>query len=196
MLRVRDIMTTDVIAVNPDQTIREVMDLFTERHITGAPVVSRGELVGVISATDLLTFAAAPPGPPTETGSPYGWSEEGSAPVDEPEELAPAFFTVPDDEDDGMGVDVQDHSWNALDEFTVADAMSHSPIWQVGPDTPVLAAAESMRHHGIHRILVTEGGKLLGIVTATDIAGAALDHRIVTRTYVFGNEHAPGGLEW
>jgi len=195
MLRIRDIMTTEVITVNPDQTIREVMDLFTERHITGAPVVSRGELVGVISATDLLTFAAAPPGPPTENGSPYGWSDDGTAPVDEPEELAPTFFTEAPGDEQALGVDVRSHPWNALDEFTVADAMSRSPIWQVGPETPVLAAADSMRQHGIHRILVTEGGKLIGIVTATDIAGAALDHRIVTRTYVFGNEEGFGGRE-
>jgi CBS domain-containing protein len=196
MLRVRDIMTTEVIAVNPDQTIREVMDLFTERHITGAPVVSRGQLVGVISATDLLSFAAAPPGPPVDTGSPYGWSDDGSAPVDEPEELAPAFFTEPANEGDEAGTDMREHEWNALDEFTVADAMTHSPIWQVGPDTSVLAAAETMRQHGIHRILVTEAGSLLGIVTATDIAGAALDHRLVTRTYVFDDRQVPGEEAW
>jgi CBS domain-containing protein len=188
MLKLRDIMTTDVIKVSPDLTIREAMDLFTERHITGAPVVVRDELVGVISTTDLLAFASSPPGQPSDEGSPVRWTEDGPAAAAEPEEFAPAWFVDQPDDRGETDVDVPAEAWNALDEFTVADAMTRSPIWQLGPDTAVVAAAESMREHGIHRILVTERGKLLGIVTATDISAAAADHRLVTRTYVFGNE--------
>ena len=40
MLRVRDIMSTDVVTVGPQTTIREAMELLTQRHMSGAPVVS------------------------------------------------------------------------------------------------------------------------------------------------------------
>ena len=40
MLRLRDIMTTDVVTVSPESTIREAMELFASRHISGAPVVA------------------------------------------------------------------------------------------------------------------------------------------------------------
>ena len=66
MLRVRDIMSTDVLTVAPQTTVREAMELLSRRHVSGAPVVSGDVLVGVVSANDLMAFAAAIPGVPTE----------------------------------------------------------------------------------------------------------------------------------
>ena len=51
MLALRDIMTADVVTVSPQTTLREAMELLAQRHLSGAPVVSGGELVGVVSAT-------------------------------------------------------------------------------------------------------------------------------------------------
>jgi CBS domain-containing protein len=61
MLRLRDIMTTDLITLDPNLTIREAMETFAFRRISGAPVVAGGIVAGV-SATDLLQFAASLPG--------------------------------------------------------------------------------------------------------------------------------------
>jgi hypothetical protein len=61
MLRLRDIMTTGVITVTPDTTLREAMELFAEHHISGMPVMEGTRVVGVVSASDVLAFAAAPP---------------------------------------------------------------------------------------------------------------------------------------
>lgn len=58
MLRLRDIMTTDVASATPDMTLREAMALLSDRHISGAPVVDGGKVVGVFSATDLLAYIA------------------------------------------------------------------------------------------------------------------------------------------
>ena len=66
MLRLRDIMTTDVLTVSPETSIREAMELLGRHHVSGAPVVSGLKLVGVVSANDLMTFASALPGAPTE----------------------------------------------------------------------------------------------------------------------------------
>lgn len=59
MLKVRDIMSADVVSVSPDTTLRDAMSLFAARHISGAPVVDGGRVVGVVSTRDLLALAAA-----------------------------------------------------------------------------------------------------------------------------------------
>lgn len=58
MLRLRDIMTRDVVSAAPDLTIRDAMELLSERHVSGAPVVDGGKVVGIVSATDVLDLLA------------------------------------------------------------------------------------------------------------------------------------------
>jgi CBS domain-containing protein len=54
-MRAMDVMTTDVITVDPDMTVQALARLLAERGISGAPVVdSNGRLVGIISEGDLL----------------------------------------------------------------------------------------------------------------------------------------------
>jgi len=53
-LKARDIMNTDVLSVRDDMTVQELAGFLTEREILGAPVVdSEGEVVGVVSCTDI-----------------------------------------------------------------------------------------------------------------------------------------------
>jgi CBS domain-containing protein len=55
MMRAADVMTIDVITVDPDTTVQALATLLAERGISGAPVVnSDGRLVGIISEGDLL----------------------------------------------------------------------------------------------------------------------------------------------
>jgi CBS domain-containing protein len=50
-----DVMIKDVITVTDTTPLKEVTRMFSERKITGAPVVNAdGELVGVISETDII----------------------------------------------------------------------------------------------------------------------------------------------
>jgi CBS domain-containing protein len=58
MLRLRDVMTQDVVSATPDMTIRDAMQLLSDRHLSGAPVVDGGRVVGVFSASDLLGYLA------------------------------------------------------------------------------------------------------------------------------------------
>jgi IMP dehydrogenase len=52
---VEEVMTHVIVTVDPDETLEGVADLFRNRGITGAPVVSReGEVLGIVSTTDLL----------------------------------------------------------------------------------------------------------------------------------------------
>jgi CBS domain-containing protein len=51
---VRDIMTTSVMYVHPDQTSEECMALMTEHRLRHLPVLDKGKLIGLISIGDLV----------------------------------------------------------------------------------------------------------------------------------------------
>jgi len=53
-LPVKEIMTTRVLGVRPEQTTEECMTLMTEKHIRHLPVQSGDRLVGVISIGDVV----------------------------------------------------------------------------------------------------------------------------------------------
>jgi CBS domain-containing protein len=54
MLRLRDIMATEVVAISSEASVREAMELLSQHHVSGAPVVNGSTLVGAVSATDLM----------------------------------------------------------------------------------------------------------------------------------------------
>ncbi len=51
---VREIMTADVICVNPAQSIEHCMELMTEKRLRHLPVLEDGQLIGLISIGDLV----------------------------------------------------------------------------------------------------------------------------------------------
>ena len=51
---VRDVMTTQVVSVEPDWTADQCMALMTEKHIRHLPVMEQGQLIGVISIGDAV----------------------------------------------------------------------------------------------------------------------------------------------
>lgn len=191
MLRLRDIMSRDLVTLSPDLSLRDAMDVLTTQHITGAPVLSNHKVVGVISLTDLVEFAAASPGVPTERPDLTDiddWENPGDLPTDD--EPPSAFFAELWDD---AGADVAERfaqtegpEWNTLEEHTVGEAMNRK-VSALPPDAPVDHAAAVMRRAGIHRVLVMEGPALMGVVTTSDIADAVADHRISSRVYVFGS---------
>ena len=199
MLRVRDIMTDNVLTVSPEMSLRDAMELLTSRHVSGAPVVAAGKVIGVISATDLLSFAASMPGVPTERPvreESGGWEEAGWGDGDEP----PGTFFTDMWADAGADVvqrfaTVSGPEWNALEEHTVSEAMNPG-ICMLTPQTPVAQAADLMRSASVHRMIVVDDGELVGILTTKDIADAVADHKLTARTYVFGRSGRGSGYGW
>lgn len=51
---VRDIMSAPVVTVEPKQNLEYCMNLMTNRHLRHLPVVSNGELLGLLSIGDLV----------------------------------------------------------------------------------------------------------------------------------------------
>jgi CBS domain-containing protein len=51
---VREIMTTELISVHPDEDIEECMELFTNKHVRHLPVVEEGKVVGLVSIGDIV----------------------------------------------------------------------------------------------------------------------------------------------
>jgi CBS domain-containing protein len=193
MIKLRDIMTRDVVTLSPDLTIREAMDLLSTQHLSGAPVAVGGRVVGVVTATDLMRFAAALPGAPTERDQ-EEWEETSAREAEAEEESEPAatyfseLWTDTGADTSVRFADIAGPEWNVLEEHTVAEAMTESPISTMSPDTPVTAVAEFMQKHHIHRVLAMEGEKLVGIATTMDIADAVAEHKLTSRTYVFGED--------
>ncbi len=52
--RVGEIMTSDLIAVTPEQNVNECLNLMSDHHIRHLPVISNGELSGMLSVRDLM----------------------------------------------------------------------------------------------------------------------------------------------
>ncbi|HEX5832189.1 MAG TPA: CBS domain-containing protein [Gemmatimonadaceae bacterium] len=184
MQRLRDIMTTDVVTVTPETTIREAMELFASRHISGAPVVSGRKVVGVVSATDLMSLASALPNVPDDQVAVAEWEP--------PSELPGRYFSELSSEDSDRDVqqrfaETAGSERSMLDDLTVSDAMTRA-TYSLPPDAEITRAADFMQRVHAHRILVMQDDELVGIVSAMDVTKAVAEHRLSTRTYVFNRD--------
>lgn len=55
--RVSEVMSTDVITVSPDDTVRHCIALTKKHHVRHLPVVTEGRAIGMISLRDLFLDA-------------------------------------------------------------------------------------------------------------------------------------------
>lgn len=178
MLKVSEIMTKHVLTVEPDTTLRDAAELFSAKHIGGAPVCRGNKVVGVISMGDIIDFTTTAP---EESVGDAGREPDDERVEDEEEDAAAASYYM-DLADDSADVDdrMQEPAFaerRLYDEHVVEEAMSINPIG-VSPNDSVVDAAKMMQRRGIHRVLVLEGGKLEGIVSTMDVARALADGSI------------------
>lgn len=177
---IRDVMTRDVLTVAPETTLRDAVELLAFNHLSGAPVLDGQRLVGVITASDLLEFAATSPGVPT-------LREEGEDVIEWPQTSVEEEVTVGDESDstyfaemwEDAGADVAERvatpdgpEWNLYDDHIVGEVMTRQ-VLTLPSDAELRDAAEMMKDHRIHRVVITEGEVVVGIVSALDIAKAA-----------------------
>ena len=55
-LKVQDIMTKDLITINPSNTLEEAAEVMVNHQIKKLPVIEGGRLVGIVTATDLISY--------------------------------------------------------------------------------------------------------------------------------------------
>jgi len=153
----RDLMNEEVVTVGLDWTARQVAEFLTSQQISGAPVVDeRGHVVGVISLSDLARSEAEGGRLIPDGSDPgywvRGWEDKVSA-------------------DELRGLHVEE------DGPMVRDLMNPA-VFSVDEETPVSDVARSMIDARIHRVLVTRGRKIVGIVSSTDLLGLLVEEPV------------------
>lgn len=149
-LTAADIMQRDVVTVKRSNTLTDAMNLITENHVTGLPVMDEhSRCIGLISATDILNFEQEHSDEVAE-----GNSEE--AQYYNPETLQWETIRL---------------SAFALEEFgdvRVEEVMARELV-RVSRETPIKDVAKTMCNAGVHRALVLDQQNLLyGIISASD----------------------------
>ena len=142
-MRVKDVMTADVLTVGPEAPIKDVAKILVENRISGIPVCDlEGTVLGVVSEGDILWKEHDPRD--AHTGSPLGWVVDGS----------PNFAGY-----------VKSGARQARQAMT-------SPPVTITPHEPVAEAARRMCEHQVNRLPVVHEGRLVGIVTRADLVRA------------------------
>jgi CBS domain-containing protein len=145
-MRAMDIMTTDVITVDPDMTVQDLAKLLAERGISGAPVVdASGRLVGIVSEGDLLHRA--------EIGTARRHRERRRS------------WWLDDFASDLARDYIKSHG------RTVKDIMTRDVV-TVTEDIDLGEVAALLEAKRIKRVPVTRDGKVIGIITRANLVRA------------------------
>lgn len=155
-MKVRDVMTADVVCVTPDTPLKQVAFLMVERRISGVPVVDTNDaVVGVVSEADFLI------------------KEEGEH---EAEPRHPWFDLFATDRA------AKRAELERIAARSAGEAMT-APAVTIGPEESLHQAARTMSRRSINRLPVVEDGRLVGIISRADIVRvfARSDHELRER---------------
>jgi len=145
----RDVMNRDILKVRSTWSIRELATFLTDAQISGAPVEDDdGRLVGVVSVTDIVrSTPAGSVSPERDQSNPdfyvRGWEDR----------LEMSEMT---------GFHIESAGRSVQQIMTPA-------IFKVDEETPVSEVARTMLSGHLHRLLVTRGNQVVGIITTSDL---------------------------
>jgi CBS domain-containing protein len=143
-MQAKDVMTTTIVSVSNDHSVRHAAEIMLTNHVSGLPVMDGdGRLVGIISEGDLIRR--------TELGT----------------EAIVSLVTGEQAAADRANAFVRRSSWK------VGDAMSRNPI-VVDEKTALGHISSLMQEHGIKRVPVVRNGELVGIVSRADLLKAII----------------------
>lgn len=183
MTFVRDIMSTQLVVVSPQLSLRDLVELLANERLGGAPVVTEGKVVGVVTLDDIMSFQASLPAVPVDDPGVRdpGEEEEPRSEVERGDEADAAYFVDlwPDAgaELPERAASLRGPEWDLLSEHTVEEVMSRR-LHTIPGDAPVEVAAQRMEKADIHRLLVVDAGRLSGIVTTSDVSRAVAQGRV------------------
>ena len=143
MLKVKDIMTKEVIAVSPDTEIVNAAKILLEKRINGMPVIDAfGRLIGIICQSDLV-------------------AQQKGIPI-------PSVFTFLESVIPLTSMKRIDKEMEKIAALTVKEAMTLEPV-TVSPETDIEEVAKLMVDKKYHTLPVVDGGKVVGIVGKEDV---------------------------
>lgn len=151
----RDILEARVVSVEPSLPASELEKILDRERISGAPVLEAGRLVGVVSRADLARV--------------------GAAAEDEAESLL-AYYEDIAGSTPGRTERAQ-LVGECAEHLRVRDLMQ-TELVTVPPDAPLPKLAATLVDRRIHRLLVVEGERLLGIVSSLDLVRLIADGRL------------------
>lgn len=141
-LTVASIMTHDVITVSPETPVTDAARLMLGHFVSGLPVIENGELVGIVTETDIVSrqIDVDPPAVATFLDAIFVWPWDRSD-----DELKRVLAT------------------------TVRGIMSE-PVVTISPDAPISELADLMfKQHRNPVPVVDADGTMVGIVSRTDV---------------------------
>ena len=158
-----DIMSRDLVTVPLTATLAGLALILHENHITGAPVVDdEGLLVGVVSQSDLVRHETHPNTMPRVVQRSFVAADDDP----EAEEPTHAYYTHMD------GADLSELRERFIEEdygdALVADIYTPFTVTST-VETPVATLARLMVEKSVHRVIIVEGKRVVGIVTSMDI---------------------------
>jgi len=143
MLKVKDIMTKEVMTVTAETTVMALAQMFAEKRISSLPVVAaNGDLLGIVTETDLV---------------------EQDKNLHIPTVISIFDWVIYLESDKKFEKELK-----KMTGRTVGDIYS-SEVVTVTPDTAVSTVADIMSSQRINALPVTEGTKLVGIVARIDL---------------------------
>jgi CBS domain-containing protein len=151
-LTAADVMRSPVLSLSTETTLMDAATWMSDNEISGAPILDHAQRpVGVVSLFDIVTYLAGMdvpsggfyrPSYPKFAGGSEGW-EKGW------EEVEP----------------------DALKSTPVSEIMT-TEILTIGEAAPLPEVAGLMKREHIHRLFVTRGEALVGVVSTMDLLGA------------------------
>ena len=143
MLKVRDIMTKEIISVSPETEIANAAKILLEKRINGMPVIDAfGRLVGIICQSDLV-------------------AQQKGIPI-------PSVFTLLESYIPLTSIKRLDKEMKKIAALTVREAMTPDPV-TVSLETDIEEVAKLMVDKKYHTLPVVEGDKIVGIVGKEDV---------------------------
>ena len=148
---VKDIMEKNVITLKPDDTLKEVVQKFSENKISGAPVVDSDNLViGIVSEADIFRTLK-------EDSREFRMVHM----FPDAKMIGLSFEEVTTDKK-------TEEVLNDLGGIKASEIMKKG-VKTVGPEDQIKAVIDIVAKGLINRVPVVENGKLIGIVSRGDI---------------------------
>lgn len=153
-LTARQIMHADPICASPQESLQQLRQRLVSAHVSGMPVVERGRLVGVISRSDIARVESLLESLEGAVAEQSSWQDQQA---DGFSHAAPPPAGLPGN--------LQER----LAKMRVGEAMRRQVI-TCRPDAAVPDIARQMLEHHVHRIIVVEDDRPVGVVSALDLA--------------------------